>query len=164
MLIVLIFISNRKSKCNCSSYSFVSYLSELDYMYIMHQIHLFYTLCIRRKTDVVKWYNYSYHNKLNSNFIFNFLECMYDRLRNKWVKRYCSFFSTDVMALNLTFYHDNVSWRKAADFCSKHNGFMESNASLVMKTIVDNNIKDVWFGKYEVYSQWAYIRGEYWYT
>ncbi|CAC5424330.1 unnamed protein product [Mytilus coruscus] len=62
-------------------------------------------------------------------------------------------------ALNLTFFHEEMSWKKAADFCSKHNGVLESNALLVMKKIETIDVKDVWFGKYEVYSQWAYIRG-----
>ncbi|CAC5408484.1 unnamed protein product [Mytilus coruscus] len=54
-----------------------------------------------------------------------------------------------------------MSWENATDFCSQHNGVMESNTTLVIEQFkkIQSNIKNVWLGKYEAYSQWAYIRG-----
>ncbi|CAC5382332.1 unnamed protein product [Mytilus coruscus] len=53
-----------------------------------------------------------------------------------------------------------MSWKNASNFCSQHNGVLESNTTLVINQfeIEGHGIQNVWFGKYEAYSQWAYIR------
>ncbi|XP_052097056.1 uncharacterized protein LOC127732054 [Mytilus californianus] len=63
--------------------------------------------------------------------------------------------------VNLTLYRQEMSWKNASNFCSQHNGVLESNTTVVIDQfeIEGNGIQNVWFGKYEAYSQWAYIRG-----
>ncbi|XP_052097055.1 uncharacterized protein LOC127732053 [Mytilus californianus] len=63
--------------------------------------------------------------------------------------------------LNSTFFEQKLSWKNAAEFCSQHDGVLESNATLVMQKFenISNSIFNLWLGKYVSYSNWSYIRG-----
>lgn len=68
---------------------------------------------------------------------------------------------------NVTFYNITKSWKDAVNFCLRNGGVLESNVTLLNEEITDlqeedtMNIVDVWFGKYELLTNWTYIRGLY---
>ncbi|CAC5424335.1 unnamed protein product [Mytilus coruscus] len=60
---------------------------------------------------------------------------------------------------NVTFYNiSSKSWKDAANFCLDEGGVMESNVTLLMKQFQFRK-EDVWLGKFELLTNWTYVRG-----